>query len=202
MSNTKQFLIGQYKNLNINIVTWDGVTAEVDLSCGCLFDHEVDHAPVQGGLADLNQTLNGKLLQIREEKLFTAVRFETLLFDQAQPNIQSEKLLLIGMGNPEDWSTADTAKAVQVAFRTAQQLGVKSVAFAPSILDTGLKVKVDLSSVLVQALLEVYEAHLELENLGLVSPCTVQTWYFDAGDHQFEEKANNYIQIFKQLTAQ
>ncbi len=202
MSNTKQFLIGQYKNLNINIVTWDGVTAEVDLSCGCLFDHEVGHVPVQGGLADLNQTLNGKLLQIREEKLFTAVRFETLLFDQAQPNIQSEKLLLIGMGNPEDWSTADTAKAVQIAFRTAQQLGAKSVAFAPSILDTGLKVKVDLSSVLVQALLEVYEAHLELEKLGLVSPCIVQTWYFDAGDHQFEEKANNYIQIFKQLTTQ
>lgn len=202
MPNTKQFLIGQYKKLNLNIVTWDGVTAKVDLSCGCLFDHEVDHAPVQGGLADLNQTLNGKLLQIRQQKLFQAVRYETILFDQAQPNIQSEKVLLIGMGSPEDWSTADTAKAVQIAFRTAQQLGLESVAFAPSILDTGIQLKTDLSAVLVQALLDVYDAQLELEQLGLVKPCTVQNWYFDAGDHQFEEKANNYIQIFKQLTTQ
>lgn len=202
MPNTKQFLIGQYKKLNLNIVTWDGVTAEVDLSCGCLFDHEVDHAPIQGGLEDLNQTLNGKLLQIRQQKLFQAVRYETILFDQAQPNIQSEKVLLIGMGNPEDWSTADTAKAVQIAFRTAQQLGLESVAFAPSILDTGIQLKADLSAVLVQALLDVYDAQLELEQLGLVKPCTVQNWYFDAGDHQFEEKANNYIQIFKQLTTQ
>lgn len=202
MPNTKQFLIGQYKKLNLNIVTWDGVTAEVDLSCGCLFEHEVDHAPVQGGLADLNQTLNGKLLQIRQQKLFQAVRYETILFDQPQPNIQSEKVLLIGMGSPEDWSTADTAKAVQIAFRTAQQLGLESVAFAPSILDTGIQLKTDLSAVLVQALLDVYDAQLELEQLGLVKPCTVQNWYFDAGDHQFEEKANNYIQIFKQLTTQ
>ncbi len=202
MPNTKQFFIGQYHDLNLNIVTWDGVTAEVDLSCGCLFDHEVDYAPIQGGLADLNQTLNGKLLHIREQKLFQAVRFETLLFDQTQPNIQSEKVLLIGMGNPEDWGAADTAKAVQIAFRTAQQLGLESVAFAPSILDTGIQIKADLSAVLVQALLDVYDAHLQLEQLGLVKPCTVQNWYFDAGDHQFEEKANNYIQIFKQLTTQ
>ena len=106
------------------------------------------------------------------------------------------------MGSPEDWSTADTAKAVQIAFRTAQQLGLESVAFAPSILDTGIQLKTDLSAVLVQALLDVYDAQLELEQLGLVKPCTVQNWYFDAGDHQFEEKANNYIQIFKQLTTQ
>lgn len=202
MSNTKQFVIGQYKNINIHIVTWDAVTAEVDLACGCFFEHEINHAPIKGGLADLNHALNGKLLYIREQKLFSAIRFETLLINHPQQNLQSEKVLMIGMGNPEEWTVADTSKAVQIAFRTANQLAVKSVAFAPSILDTGLNIQTDLSSVLLDALLEVCDAQLELEKLGLVKPNTVETWYFGAGDHQFEEKANHYIQNFQQRITQ
>lgn len=49
---------------------WDGVFAEVDLYCGCIFTHEINHAEMKGGLADLNQAFGGKIQYIREQKIF------------------------------------------------------------------------------------------------------------------------------------
>lgn len=196
---TKRNLIGNYNGLKIEIAIWDTVTAEVELSCGCLFSHEVNSAKMQGGLADLNRALNGKIEQMRNLRLFEAARFETLLLDQKQRTIQSPNVLLIGMGSPEDWLAAHTAKAVQIALRAGNQLGVKSVAFAPGLLDTGIKPAEDLSNATLQALIEAYEAYGKLEKLNLVRAATVRHWIFDAGHDKYEAKKDFYIQQFEQI---
>ncbi|MBJ9985603.1 peptidase M17 [Acinetobacter sp. S40] len=195
----KRKTIGTYKKLKIEIVTWDGVTAEVDLSCGCLFHHEINGMTMQGGLADLDHALDGKIHTIRDKNLFDATRFDHLLLNQSQTSIYAPQVLLIGMGDPEEWTLEHTAKAVQIAYKVGNSLGVSRVAFAPSLLDTGLKPEGDLGGHLLQAVIQAHHAYIQMEQLGLVKKATIQNWIFDAGDHQFDEKAEHYIQAFQQL---
>lgn len=199
-SETKRYLIGKYKDLNIEIITWDSSTAEVELSCGCIFTHEIDHAEMKGGLANLNNALDGKVKQIREQKLFQAKRFESILIDKNIRAVQSPRILLLGLGDPEKWDAAYLEKAVHIVFQTGSQLGVESIAFAPSLLDSGLSVAENVNLIMLKALLDSYDTQKELEKLGLVRTTSVKNWFFDAGGHQFTEKAKSYADEFKKIT--
>ncbi len=134
----KQTKIGRYQNLNIELVTWDCTSAEVELSCACIFEHEMNNRSFSGGLAHLDEALNGRLYEIRKNNWFSAKLNDVLLINQTPSTIQAPKVLLIGMGAPEDFTVARIETAIKTVVRTAHQLELKSVAFAPSLLDTGL----------------------------------------------------------------
>ncbi len=54
----KQTKIGYYQNLDIELVTWDCTSAEVELSCACIFENEMNNRSFSGGLAHLDEALN------------------------------------------------------------------------------------------------------------------------------------------------
>nr|WP_174506709.1 M17 family peptidase N-terminal domain-containing protein [Acinetobacter sp. Marseille-Q1620] len=194
--NIKRQSIGKYQDLHIEIITWDSVSAEVELSCACLFHHEVGRDYFIGGLADLDHALGGQLRQIREDGYFNADLYQTLLLDQPQTTLKAPNALLIGMGNPEDLSVEKIGNAVSIAFKTANQLGLESVAFAPGILDTGITPLPMLNQTMLQALKTAWETHHYLHQKGLVKQATVKHWVFDAGEHNFEDKAQEYVDLF------
>ena len=130
--------IGQYRGVKIELVTVDATGAQVDLSCACMFTHEVDHQPLAGGLANLDAALGGQLAQARRDGAFRAQPLETLLITPPAGAAQAAAILVIGMGHPEDWSPATSAAAVACALRVGQLRNARSIAIAPSILDTGI----------------------------------------------------------------
>lgn len=198
----KQTKIGHYQNLDIELVTWDCTTAEVELSCACIFEHEMNNGSFSGGLAHLDEALNGRLNEIRENNWFSAQLNDALLINQTPSTIQASKVLLIGMGRPEDFAVEKIGTAIKTAVKTAHQLELKSVAFAPSILDTGLNAPANLNELMLRSLKEELDRHHQLHLQNLVKKSEIERWIFDSGFQNYEIKAEQYIASFAKIFLQ
>jgi len=198
----KQTKIGRYQNLNIELVTWDCASAEVELSCACVFEHEMNHRSFSGGLAHLDEALNGRLDLIRKNNWFSAKIGDSLLLNQTPSIIQAPKVLLIGMGAPEDFTIDRIETAIKTVVKTAHQLELKSVAFAPSILDTGLNPPAGLNELMLRSLKEELDKHHQLYLQNLVKKSEIERWVFDAGFQNYEAKAEQYIKSFAKVFTQ
>ncbi|MGT2550969.1 M17 family peptidase N-terminal domain-containing protein [Acinetobacter geminorum] len=198
----KQTKIGHYQNLDIELVTWDCTTAEVELSCACIFEHEMNNRSFSGGLAHLDEALNGRLNEIRENNWFSAQLNDALLINQTPSTIQASKVLLIGMGRPEDFTVEKIGTAIKTAVKTAYQLELKSVAFAPSILDTGLNPPANLNELMLRSLKEELDRHHQLHLQNLVKKSVIERWIFDSGFQNYEIKAEQYIASFAKIFLQ
>lgn len=198
----KQTNIGCYQNLNIELVTWDCASAEVELSCACIFEHEMNNLSFSGGLAHLDDALNGRLNVIRKNKWFSAKLNDVLLINQTPSTIQASKVLLVGMGAPEEFTLERIETAIKTVVKTAHQLELKSVAFAPSILDTGLNPPAGLNEVMLQVLKEELDRHHQLYLQKLVKKSEIERWVFDAGFQNYEAKAEQYIASFAKVFTQ
>ncbi|ODL98684.1 M17 family peptidase N-terminal domain-containing protein [Acinetobacter pittii] len=198
----KQTKIGHYQNLDIELVTWDCTTAKVELSCACIFEHEMNNRSFSGGLAHLDEALNGRLNEIRENNWFSAQLNDALLINQTPSTIQAPKVLLIGMGRPEDFTVEQIGTAIKTAVKTAHQLELKSVAFAPSILDTGLNAPANLNELMLRSLKEELDRHHQLHLQNLVKKSEIERWIFDSGFQNYEIKAEQYIASFAKIFLQ
>jgi len=195
----KQTKIGRYQNLNIELVTWDCATAEVELSCACIFEHEMNNRSFSGGLAHLDEALNGRLYEIRKNNWFSAKLNDSLLINQTPSTIQASKVLLIGMGAPEDFTLEKIEIAIKTVVRTAHQLELKSVAFAPSLLDTGLNPPSGLNGLMLRSLKEELDRHHQLYLQNLVKKSEIERWVFDSGFQNYDLKAQQYIASFAKI---
>lgn len=195
----KQTKIGHYQNLDIELVTWDCASAEVELSCACIFEHEMNNRSFSGGLAHLDEALNGRLNEIRKNNWFRAKLNDVLLINQAPSTIQASKVLLVGMGAPEDFTIERIETAIKTVVKTAHQLELKSVAFAPSILDTGLNPPTGLNELMLRSLKEELDKHHQLYLQNLVKKSEIERWVFDAGFQNYEAKAEQYIASFARV---
>jgi leucyl aminopeptidase len=195
----KQTKIGHYQNLDIELVTWDCTTAEVDLSCACIFEHEMNNRSFSGGLAHLDDALNGRLNEIRKNNWFSAKLNDALLINQTPSTIQASKVLLIGMGAPEDFNVEKIGTAIKTAVKTAHQLELKSVAFAPSILDTGLNPPSGLNELMLRSLKEELDRHTQLYLQNLVKKSEIERWVFDSGFQNYDVKAEQYRTSFAKI---
>lgn len=198
----KQTKIGHYQNLDIELVTWDCTTAKVELSCACIFEHEMNNRSFSGRLAHLDEALNGRLNEIRENNWFSAQLNDALLINQTPSTIQASKVLLIGMGRPEDFTIEKIGTAIKTAVKTAHQLELKSVAFAPSILDTGLNAPANLNELMLRSLKEELDRHHQLHLQNLVKKSEIERWIFDSGFQNYEIKAEQYIASFAKIFLQ
>lgn len=198
----KQTKIGHYQNLDIELVTWDCTTAEVELSCACIFEHEMNNSSFSGGLAHLDEALNGRLNEIRANNWFSAQLNDALLINQTPSTIQASKVLLIGMGRPEDFTVEKIGTAIKTAVKTAHQLELKSVAFAPSILDTGLNAPANLNELMLRSLKEELDRHHQLHLQNLVKKSEIERWIFDSGFQNYEIKAEQYIASYAKIFLQ
>ncbi len=198
----KQTKIGHYQNLDIELVTWDCASAEVELSCACIFEHEMNNRSFSGGLAHLDEALNGRLDLIRKNNWFSAKLNDALLINQTPTKIQASKVLLIGMGAPEEFTLERIETAIKTVVKTAHQLELKSVAFAPSLLDTGLNPPAGLNELMLRSLKEELDKHHQLYLQNLVKKSEIERWVFDAGFQNYEAKAEQYIASFTKVFTQ
>lgn len=120
--------------------------------------------------------------------MFNGDRGEMLLLDSPPAAIAARAVLVIGMGDPDDWSPAVTASAVQGAFVAAGIQGAASVAFAPSMLDAGLDPDRvgDAGDRMVAAVADAIDLDARLMRDGLTQGSSVHDWIFDVGAARFD----------------
>jgi hypothetical protein len=181
-------IIGSWRDVSFEVAAWDGVGAEVDLSCGCMFEREAAGEGPTGGLSHLDHALSGALTGLRRDGHFLAAPMETLLISRPPAGIEAGRVLLIGLGDPASWTIDVTANAVATAARTAMQQGLRSVAFAPSILDGGLTAAATdgMPHAMVTAVLATIDTQYRIAELGLAALPSLRHWVFDVGASRFD----------------
>ncbi len=187
-------IVGNRNGVSIEVAAWDGGMADVDLSCACLFSHELEQDGPRGGLGHLDALLGGKLVQLRRDGLFHAERGETVLIDRLPGAIVARAVLIIGMGDTEHWSPASMPQAIGMAVSAAHLRGAASAAFAPSLLDSGLApsrvggVAEQMAGALVLSL----DRDARLRAAGLRQAGSLARWIFDVGESYFEATVEQF----------
>ncbi len=185
--------IGAAFGTSIEVAAWDAVGAEVDLSCAGMFARE-PAGSLTGGLAHLDTALQGKLLQLRREGHFRGRLGECLLIAAPPQPLAAKRLLLVGLGEPEGWSTACLEEAVRAAATFALALGADSAAFAPGMLDSGIPAAATAGAPghMVDGLVSALRSHHRLQQLGLAGPPALRRWTFDVGAARLEQAAQQF----------
>ena len=117
--------IGIAHGVTFDVVAWGPAMAEVDLSIACMFEHEVDGAPIAGGLLALDQALGGQLTRLRAGGAFRAQPMETLLITTPPAGMAPRAVLVIGLGDPGLLTSDLLRRATRVAMREAIRHGAR-----------------------------------------------------------------------------
>jgi len=189
--------IGIWRNIYIELATWNGAEASVDLSCACMFEREIGDGVLAGGMQHLDAALGGALTGLRRSEAFRGDHLETLLLDHLPSTVSPRALLVIGLGNPDTWTPRVSAMAASAAVRTAMQLRATSGAFAPSLLDAGFDGAAvsGAAQAMMQAVLDAIGAYAKVVESGLASAHRLRRWVFGVGTPHYERTAEQFHRV-------
>jgi hypothetical protein len=120
-------------------------SADTQLQVACVFEytdndiHSAQALPANlNGLVHLDEALKGEFTKIRESGLFKGHSLETLMITPPAGSMSAKKLLLIGLGDRNNFTPELLTSVAEVATREALRLGVTNFAFASDLKDAGI----------------------------------------------------------------
>lgn len=186
-------LIGVVDEVWLFVAPVDAVSADVSLAIAGMFTRELGGTGPTGGLDHLDKALGGAMTRLRSDGIFGAALGETLILSAPAAPIRADHVLAVGLGDPLHWSESQLEQAVAVAATAALRLQAKSVAFAPSLLDSGLPSSLDAASAaLMRGLLSV---------LAVAPRHSFSRWTFCTGPRHFKDAARAFQIAFDQVVA-
>lgn len=191
--------IGRICGVDLDIETWDPVSAEADLAVCGMFRREMPGTALSGGLRHLDGVLKGGLVALRKDGIFKGAQGETLLLSHPPRPILACGVLLVGLGDPMRWDGDMARHVAAVATGEVLRLRVGTVAFAPGLLDSGFQEAAIAAT--AGALLEGVMGALEAAGPALIDPDTgrpsLRRWIFDAGHSHAAQVAATFQAAFK-----
>lgn len=120
-------------------------SAETQLQVACVFEYtdgDIFNAPALpanlNGLIHLDEALKGELTKIRQTGQFQGHTLETILITPPAGSMSAKKLLLVGLGDRNKFTSDLMTSVGEVAAREAMRLGVSNFAFASDLKDAGI----------------------------------------------------------------
>ncbi len=199
----RRFAIGSYRGIALDVAAWDAVGADVDLSCACMFAHEVGPS-ISGGLLHLDTALSGALLRLRAEGVFRGDEMETMLLSTLPTTIRGRALMIIGLGDPKAWRSDLMENATRYAVNEAMRQGTSSAGFAPGLLDSGLQPTVTSKAgdAMLRGVIRAIDTHHRLFERGLAALPTLRRWTFGAGASHAEAASEQFRRALASTTLQ
>ncbi|RAJ80308.1 cytosol aminopeptidase family protein [Chitinophaga dinghuensis] len=121
-------------------------TATADLQVACVFEYTEGDIynsppalpPAANGMQHLDKALHGIITDIRKTGQFEGHTYETILLDPAPGSIKAKRLLLIGLGNRNQFDAGIMKGIGTIALREALRLNASTVAIASDLKDAGI----------------------------------------------------------------
>lgn len=158
-----------YRQVRFQVIPLSPSAVETPLQISCFFNY-AKNQEMRGGTLAVDEHFHGAIRTLRQENIFAGEAFETLLLTPSNAEIPAQRLLFVGLGDPEKL-TADIMKTVgRLAVNEAIKLGVTGFCFAPSILDAGVTSlpASDISGPLVKGMAEALAGAEILVERGLI----------------------------------
>ena len=137
---------GQIDGISIEVMVQGPATEVTPLQVACVFEYtdgDIFVSPPassaeSNGLVNLDRALNGLITDIRRTGKFSGHPLETLLITPTKEAICASRLLLIGLGDRNDFHPDLMKDVGVVSMREALRLNVDHYAFAADIKDAGV----------------------------------------------------------------
>jgi hypothetical protein len=185
--------VGSWRGCAIELVPHDAVDAPVELSIAGVFTHERPGTRLSGGLRRLDDALGGAVRRLRADGIVSGALGDTMLLSAPAAPIRSTAVLMVGLGAPEDWLVTSLARAVAAAAEQALRLRVRSAAFAPGLLDSGV-IPAEVAGAPAVMLGALLDALTE-------APKQLDRWMFCVGPERLEDAARQFRLAFHARTA-
>lgn len=198
--------VGKKANVEVEVKVQGPSAQETPLQIICLFEYtegDIYTSPPAlskelNGLVHVDEALGGVLTDIRKKKLFEGKALETLLIKPSSNSISAKKLLLIGLGNREDFKPESMRMVGVVGMREALRLGVASYSHASDLKDAGYSSPTaDVAGYVVKGALEAYQTQKDLQAKGLSDPVTLTKITLLAGPAYFEDSIEGVKKVME-----
>lgn len=149
-----------------------------ELQVACVFEYvegDIFNSPpalpaALNGMVHLDHDMKGLITEIRKSGKFAGHAFETLLLTPPTGMIGGKRLLLIGLGDRNQFNAAMMTSVGTVAMREALKLGVTNFSFASDLKDAGIDSPTALvASNVVKGIFQAYRAQRWLKDKQLIS---------------------------------
>lgn len=169
-------------------------SADAQLQVACVFEytdndiHSSQALPANlNGLVHLDDALKGEFTKIRQSGQFKGHSLETLLITPPAGSMSAKKLLLIGLGDRNNFTPELMTSVAEVATREALRLGVTNFAFASDLKDAGIDSHTALvAGNVVKGIVNANRSEMYLKEHHLSTTKKLEKVYLLAGPSFFE----------------
>lgn len=188
--------VGRIDGIDIVAKVQSPSAQETPLQIVCLFEYsegDIFNSPpalpkALNGMVHVDEALNGLITELRKTNKFEGKALETLLILPPANTIPAKKLLLIGLGNRNDFKPEMMRMIGVVGMREALRLGVASYSHASDLKDAGIaSPTADVAGYVIQGALEAYRTQTYLKNKKASDPLTVTQIILLTGPAYFED---------------
>lgn len=206
--NTKEML-GKVDGIEIEAVVQSPSAQNTPLQVVCLFEYtegDIFNSPPalpkeQNGMLHVDEALHGLITDLRKTHQFEGKSLETLLIIPPENSIAAKKLLLIGLGNRNDFKPELMRLIGITGMREALRLGVTTYSHASDLKDAGISSPTaEVAGYVIQGAVEAYRTQNYLKDRNASSPLTVMKVSLLTGQSFFEDSKKGIQDTLKKLT--
>ena len=201
--------LGRVEGLEIEAKVQSPSAQETPLQIVCLFEYtdgDLFNSPPAlpkelNGMLHVDEALHGLISDLRKSGKFEGKALETLLIIPPDNTILAKKLLLIGLGNRNDFKPERMRLIGVTGMREALRLSVPSYSHASDLKDAGIdSPTADVAGYVIEGALEAYRTQMGLKEQKASDPLTVTKVTLLAGPAYLDDSKKgilNAIQRFK-----
>lgn len=206
--NTREIL-GKVDGIEIEAVVQSPSAQETPLQIVCLFEYtegDIYKSPPAlpkelNGMVHVDQALHGLITELRKTNKFEGKSLETLLIIPPPNTIPAKKLLLIGLGNRNDFKPEIMRMIGVTGMREALRIGVKNYSHASDLKDAGISSPTaDVAGYVVQGALEAYRTQMFLKKQNASDALSVTKISVLNGPAYFEDAKEGIRKVINKFS--
>jgi hypothetical protein len=203
-----QEIIGKFNDLVIEAVVQSPSAQKTPLQIICLFEYtegDIFNSPPAlskelNGMVHVDEALEGLITILRKSNKFEGKDLETLLIIPPPNTIPAKKLLLIGLGDRNDFKPEKMRMIGVIGMREALRLGVSSYSHASDLKDAGISSPTaEVAGFVIQGAIQAYQTQKYLKEQNASDPLTVGKVTLLTGPAFFEDSKNGIRKMFESL---
>lgn len=201
--------LGKVDSIDIEATVQSPSGQATPLQVVCLFEYtegDITTSPPAlpkelNGLLHVDEALFGLITNLRKSNKFEGHSLETLLIIPPPNSIPAKKLLLIGLGNRNDFKPEMMRMVGVVGMREALRLGVTSYSHASDLKDAGISSPTaDVAGYVVQGAIEAYRTQQYLKTQNASNSLTVTKMTLLTGPAFFEDSKQGIKKVISTLS--
>lgn len=204
-----QEILGKVEGVEIEAIVQSPSAQDTPLQIVCLFEYvegDIFTSPPAlpkelNGMVHVDEALHGLITELRKTNKFEGKQLETLLIIPPANTIAAKKLLLIGLGDRNDFKPEIMRMVGVTGMREALRLGVKNYSHASDLKDAGIASPTsEVAGYVIQGAMEAYRTQMYLKKQNASDGLTVTKVSLLAGPAFFEDTKEGVKKIIDALS--